>query len=112
LTVEKLIITKPPSSGFFYGQKNMIDKRETPWTTYFSTVATALILAAILFTGRALYDFGNKLTELNVTSNYTSKQIEMLTNQVRDNQANTVNRADFVELRERVRALERGAAAR
>ena len=77
------------------------------WEKHFSTIATALILAAMIFTGSTLYAFGNKLTEVVITSNYTSKQLQDLNDQMKSERADLVNRNDFVELRERVRNLER-----
>ena len=82
-------------------------RNSSTWEKHFSTIATTLILAAMMFTGGTLYAFGNKLTEVVITANYTSKQLQELSDQMKLERAELVNRNDFVELRERVRALER-----
>ena len=84
------------------------DRREgSTWEKHFSTIATALILTALISTGGILYSFGNTLNKVVIISDYTSKQLEDLSDQMKIERADRVNRNDFVELRERVRALER-----
>lgn len=76
------------------------------WEGHFTTIAIAIILASILFTGSTLYSFGNRLTELSVTATYAAKQIEALNTQLKDDRLNRVSRDDFIELRDRVKQLE------
>lgn len=83
------------------------DRRKSTWEKHFSTIATALILAAMMFTGGTLYSFGNKLTEVSIRADFTNIQIQSLTEQLKLDRSDKVNRNDFIELRERVRTLER-----
>ena len=83
------------------------DRVPSTWERHFSTIATTLILAAMMFTGGTLYAFGNKLTEVVVRSDYTNVQLTTMSEQLRSDRLDRVNRLDFVELRERVRTLER-----
>ena len=83
------------------------DRRLTAWETHFSTVATALILASIMFTGGTLYKFGNQLTEFSVTMAFATAKINELSDEIKASRDTQVTRTDFVELRERVRSNER-----
>lgn len=83
------------------------DRRLTAWETHFSTVATALILASIMFTGGTLYKFGNQLTEFAVTMAFATAKINELSEEIKASRETQVTRNDFVELRDRVRANER-----
>ena len=83
------------------------ERRTTAWETHFSTIATALILASIMFTGGTMYAFGTKLAEYGIAQQYSNAKLTELSNQLKEDRSGRVDRQDFVELRERVRTLER-----
>lgn len=83
------------------------DRRLTAWETHFSTISTALILAAIMFTGGTLYKFGNQLTEFSVTMAFQTAKLAELSAEIKSSRETQVTRQDFVELRDRVRSNER-----
>ena len=83
------------------------ERRSTALELHFSTMAIAVILAALIFTSGTMYSFGTKLVEYGIAQKYMNEKLTELTNQLKEDRADRVTRIDFIELRERVRVLEK-----
>lgn len=56
-----------------------------------------------------MYSFGTKLAEYGIAQQFSNEKLTELSEQLKADRAGRVDRQDFVELRDRVRILERKA---